>query len=386
MSIETNLNKEQIESLYNSSGAFSLYKDEVSDIKKVVLCNRIRNYNYLKRYSDSSQVFSNIVSIETPMLCFRFGNLEDEFKRTIWTDSNYIVDEKIDGERCLFFYERNNGIRLFSRENDESTLLPLELSSNIINEVFEEYLNNKKELNNFVLDCEIVRNDSSDIIYVFDCLYYNNNDIKTLSLLERKKIVSEIISIINYPLIKQTVFSTENKFKFYEKIIEHDGEGVIFKNINSQYNIKGTRSKKSWIKVKGSMYDFSIIEDTLEGFISSIKQNDNNDLNKSNVELSCFVDNKKISFPMTYVNINLFLIQLFGNNCTINSYINKYNLLNPLPKLEKNLLGKVVEFKSSYFDSDNKCFKNSIPIKFRNDKAMFDCHYSSEVLKKWSAR
>ena len=54
MSIETNLNKEQIESLYNSSGASSLYKDEVSEIKKVVLCNRIRNYNYLKRYSDSS--------------------------------------------------------------------------------------------------------------------------------------------------------------------------------------------------------------------------------------------------------------------------------------------------------------------------------------------
>ena len=87
---------------------------------------------------------------------------------------------------------------------------------------------------------------------------------------------------------------------------------------------------------------------------------------------------------MTYININLFMISLFGSYYTINNYINNSSQLS-LPILEKELLGKVIEFKSSYFDLNNKCFKNVIPVKFRYDKNIYDCYYSSESLRRWSA-
>ncbi|RZJ65945.1 MAG: DNA ligase D [Flavobacterium sp.] len=82
--------------------------------------------------------------------------------------------------------------------------------------------------------------------YVFDILYFGNYDLRSLDLLQRKKILKAIL-----PKKKNIIFSDHivgDGIKAFKKAEKEDGEGIIAKKIASKYT-NGKRSK-DWLKIK----------------------------------------------------------------------------------------------------------------------------------------
>lgn len=79
---------------------------------------------------------------------------------------------------------------------------------------------------------------------VFDVLYYRNQDLRNVPLLERKAILQEIL--LPYSNITIIPFIEDEGLDFFEKIREESREGVIAKKKDSSY--VGKRSSQ-WMKI-----------------------------------------------------------------------------------------------------------------------------------------
>jgi bifunctional non-homologous end joining protein LigD len=92
------------------------------------------------------------------------------------------------------------------------------------------------------------KDDVSLRYYVFDVLYLNGKDLRSLPLLERKQTLKEILKEAPFQIIYSEHF-TENASDFYRVSCEHELEGIISKLADSPY-----RSGRSdlWIKAKCS--------------------------------------------------------------------------------------------------------------------------------------
>jgi bifunctional non-homologous end joining protein LigD len=90
--------------------------------------------------------------------------------------------------------------------------------------------------------------DKNPVVYkVFDVLEIDGNDVKGLPYYKRREILSDIIGKgSNHVQIEEC--AVENKLKFADDYIASGGEGVMFKNLNSTYEI-GKRTS-DWLKYK----------------------------------------------------------------------------------------------------------------------------------------
>jgi len=82
--------------------------------------------------------------------------------------------------------------------------------------------------------------------YVFDILWLDGYDVTQMPLLERKRLLKEIIPAGE--VIRFSDHVEENGINFFKAAKEKDLEGVIAKNKNSSYEI-GVRSR-NWLKIK----------------------------------------------------------------------------------------------------------------------------------------
>lgn len=359
MSIETFHNSKEIDSMF-----YSLNIKDCSDVilKKSEKCRIIRDYNYNNCYSmlypDS---FRSIIHSDTPMLCLRMKSLENAEQIELWKSDDYIAEEKVDGLRCYIVYNyeygKNNGYELFSRENDEDTLLPKNITSFLTRKLSRP----DNFYKNFLLDCElVVKVDGSFELYCFDCLFFNDNYIIDECLYFRRYITEHIVYSMSDRCVKLTNYVKSNKISFFNYIKSVGGEGVVIKNINSKYTCRGSRSKYNWIKVKGNVCDFSLIDDTLEGYVSDSVCLD------GLVSLSAFIDGNDSSNKVAEVPYDYFRYINYGSSFNFG-------------------LGSVVEFSSTFFSQKDRLFKNVCPIKVRVDKSIKDCSYANVDLLKWSA-
>ncbi len=85
------------------------------------------------------------------------------------------------------------------------------------------------------------------IYYVFDLLYLNGRDLKSIPLIQRKEILRSILPE-NNPKIKFCDHIEKKGKQFFKKVSKNNFEGMIAKNIESRY-VEGKRSR-SWLKIK----------------------------------------------------------------------------------------------------------------------------------------
>jgi ATP-dependent DNA ligase len=202
-------------------------------------------------------------------------NKDEWFMGKVWNDWNWIAEKKFDGGRYQVLVEGND-IKIFSRR------VWVERTGNVPH-VIEDI----KKLNlpsGTILDGEMIHpTDFNSVISimnslpanalavqekiglvefkVFDIPIYKGEEVK-LKLVDRKKLLEKLFDNkhLNYvELIKGTV---ENKKEYFDYIIDDGGEGVILKNLNSEYMIGEDESYRSsaWIKVKKlSTYDCVVI-------------------------------------------------------------------------------------------------------------------------------
>lgn len=179
-----------------------------------------------------------------------------------WLSLDWILEEKKNGARYLLYIteERN---KLLSRRISRITNDYVDKTANVPHITSGIY----KGLTGTVLDGEIMHNTfyktnsvmvggSSNAIkfqlkhgfinyYLFDILKYKGDDVRNKPLHERRKLLRRVYKQMVQQLkdkgkylhlIKQFRGLKPDKEKYFNKIINKGGEGVVFKNINMGYN------------------------------------------------------------------------------------------------------------------------------------------------------
>lgn len=177
------------------------------------------------------------------------------------TGDNWIGQVKWDGTRILV-YSTDKNIQIFNRNlNERSNQYPELMTPQV-------YSNTNK----FIIDGEVItlkdgvpsfydvmkrdkakniENNSEliediPIVYmVYDLLSINNKWITNLPLIERQKILKEMIIPNIHVQVVENFSDTEALF---DACIENDLEGAVFKDINSTYLINGKDNR--WLKKK----------------------------------------------------------------------------------------------------------------------------------------
>lgn len=165
---------------------------------------------------------------------------------------DWVYEIKWDGYRAIAEINFNE-VNLYSRNNlpfnDDYPGLVKDLSTLGVKAVLDGEICAVDEsgVARFQLIQNYKRTGKGDIIYyVFDILYYDGYDLTDLPLLERKKILKEILPDI--PSVKYSDHVEKKGIKFFELVKQQGLEGVMAKKANSKYLI-GVRGK-DWLKIK----------------------------------------------------------------------------------------------------------------------------------------
>ena len=191
-------------------------------------------------------------------------NLPSRFPNTISPELATLVDQppsgknwlheiKFDGYRIIAS-KKNNETKLFTRNNlDWTNKFPN--VANVINQlpiksvIFdgEIVILDDKQRSNFQLLQDAIKNkDENFIYYIFDLLYMDKNDISTLPLMERKKLLQDILPK-DHLIIRYSDHIVGSGKRLYKKACALGLEGIISKEMNAPYIQKRTHD---WAKVK----------------------------------------------------------------------------------------------------------------------------------------
>ncbi|MEN6565875.1 MAG: hypothetical protein ABFC57_06205 [Veillonellales bacterium] len=161
-------------------------------------------------------------------------------------DPEYIAEEKYDGVRLI----SENGPLYTRNGNDKAAKLPAIVSQlqNVPAVLdFELYLPGKtsKDITKYIASKE--RQDDSQLqIAIFDILELNGICLMEWSWWKRRQQLEYICSRYN---LTMTGYRRDNKAALLQKIYARGGEGVMLKNMNSEY-YPGKRPANVWYKVK----------------------------------------------------------------------------------------------------------------------------------------
>jgi bifunctional non-homologous end joining protein LigD len=173
----------------------------------------------------------------------------------------WLFEPKLDGERCIT-YKSNSTLELYSR------------NQNSLNAIYPELLEalKRQPVDSCILDGEVVAfepgtqrtsfhrlqgrmqaRSASPLLqanipvfyYLFDLLSLHGNDLRGLTLQERKRILQKTLRWKD-PLRFSTHRETEGE-RFYKKACQLGWEGLIAKRMDSRYS--GGRSR-DWLKLK----------------------------------------------------------------------------------------------------------------------------------------
>lgn len=229
------------------------------------------------------------------MLCesIREEDLSNAFK-----DGEWKANIKFDGERIVVI-KNNDDVFLLNR------------AGRIKNQIYPELIEDLKNANacNFILDSEVIttngifnslqhRSNLSDRnkierakidypikLMVFDLIYFEK-DLRQMPLKERIKILNENFKTLNLVEYQEIQIALN-----YAK--EHKLEGIVIKNMNSNY--EGKRSK-NWVKLKLFKEDnFKAISYTINNAgirVEDIKLNACQIAGSQSIEVKNEIDNK----------------------------------------------------------------------------------------------
>jgi bifunctional non-homologous end joining protein LigD len=182
-------------------------------------------------------------------------------------NKDWAFEVKWDGVRALAYKEEEGrAVRIHSRKGNDITQKYPEIANalenlpaNIHSAVFDgeivvlddkghpDFQGHQHRMH--VNDKEEIKSLSNEIpatYYIFDILYYDGQDVKTKSYLERRQILSKIISPDGF--LKISEFVEEKGSRMLRHTIKFNLEGIIAKHKLSRY-YEGRRSRE-WLKIK----------------------------------------------------------------------------------------------------------------------------------------
>lgn len=177
-------------------------------------------------------------------------------------EGDYIHQLKFDGFRCLLSYDQDQGVKLFTRHQNECTRQFPEmqhLGITAVNAVLDGEMvvlgEDAKPCFEHVMERFLTRKGSTKkglpaIFMAFDILYLNGEDVTQRPLVERLKLLSEVVQPNEYISVVESFNDGESLFN---ATVNMDLEGIVSKRMDSPYRLD-TRSA-DWLKVKNYQYD-----------------------------------------------------------------------------------------------------------------------------------
>ena len=164
---------------------------------------------------------------------------------------DYIFELKHDGFRAIAYIE-NGESGLVSRNLKQFNFVPL---SNALAQLPVE---------NAILDGEVICLDDQGvsrfnqligrrhepIFYAFDLLWLNNEDLRRLPLIERKKRLEKLVKKSECRELLYAHHIEKDGVALFEAICAKDLEGIVAKRKNGIYRNNG----KEWVKIKNPKY------------------------------------------------------------------------------------------------------------------------------------
>ena len=90
------------------------------------------------------------------------------------------------------------------------------------------------------------------LLVAFDLLYLNGKDLRTLPLLERKKMLKNLLRRKRSRILYLTHVEGDGRLLF-DQIVKMDLEGIVCKRKDSPYKVT-EKPSRYWIKVKNTRY------------------------------------------------------------------------------------------------------------------------------------
>ena len=167
--------------------------------------------------------------------------------------AEFVFELKMDGWRCLAYIE-NGACRLISRkQNQFKSFSPL--ASSVA----------KLKVQNAIIDGEVVCLDAKGksvflnlkrprkaraILYCFDLLWLNNEDLRNLPLLERKLRLRQLIRTSRNRSLLYASHMERHGVRLFQAICQQDCEGIVGKYKRGTY----TAAPTSWVKILNLNY------------------------------------------------------------------------------------------------------------------------------------
>jgi bifunctional non-homologous end joining protein LigD len=178
-------------------------------------------------------------------------------------DKNWIFETKYDGYRTIAVINPDQ-VNLFSRNqlsfNKNFKAIGDELQK--INHVAvldgEVVIEDEAGRSNFQLLQNYIKTEKGKLrYYVFDILNLDGNDTSNLSLLQRKELVEILLNKFHLPNVFYSPHIKEKGISFYGEAIKKNLEGIMAKEVNSQY--KAGKRSTEWLKIRISQQEEAII-------------------------------------------------------------------------------------------------------------------------------
>lgn len=370
------------------------------------------------------------VALDEPMICQWYKRLKDNQKQIILEDNNnWVAELKQNGARMIIFYHPDFGFQFFSRHTSDIDFLPVEYNNIMLNtdsglvEAIEfqkkykypfiidsEVITTNKELDLSVLPknasrlfgsevksdfiikselnaaCSIIQYNKEDsyilqkqnplIFQVFDIIMINNQYLYDKPLYERLKILTELMKYLP-SCFKQNKTVNAKKMDYYESLVADNFEGVVFKNLLSPYNNKGTRHADKWVKLKRSLAGDlgKDIDAYVTGFTPGTVGTKNEGLVGS-LEFSVYLmDKNGLTKPHVIANISGFSDE-FRKMITVRDADGSV-------KLHPSLYNKVFAINGHTVSAVNWRFNHAVLVSEypRMDKNYYQCDLPEEVLR-----
>jgi ATP-dependent DNA ligase len=182
------------------------------------------------------------------------------FKR-IDNDPNYIGEIKLNGWR-LEIHKVDNKLLLYNRHG---TII--DINSDIFLPKFSHIPNNS------ILDGELVHfrtKNIKNIIVLWDVMFWDGKDVRNVTWKDRQPFLDVFaakpnqLTSKNEGQVYHLNVQKQNLVKFYKTVIARNDpleEGIVIKNVNSQYeySLKRTFDTANWFKIK-KISDSSLVK------------------------------------------------------------------------------------------------------------------------------
>lgn len=399
----------------------------------VLDCEKAIQKYYLDLYEREGHLnpfIKSILKLDSPMLALQIKDKKlDKIRDLIWENNNkYMFQEKIDGCRCMFCYDKNFGNDYYSRNKSVTDCLPISYKTKLLMPEINQNVLNNFGINNFIIDSELIPLHKSienmldgtetvadtqlnlvtsilgsldDLSHklqetnplkfmAFDLIKLNDEWLIDLPLVERYKKLIKILSIIKSAGLNDRIEPIRttmiNKEQFYNHILAEGGEGCVVKDLTSKYDILGKRAGE-WIKVKRTVSQ-SILEektgDTIDVFVTGFKEGTHGTSNEGLVgalEFSTYLtdDNDNLITDETGNPIIHHIATISGITNELRFAISEIDEFGQV-KLKNEIYGKVATIDGQDISSRNKRFSHATFQGWRPDRSAESCKFRESYL------